>query len=58
MVYSRILQVIIPMINKSRPCEGLNIGIPFVIPIEGRGFINQGSGLVLICSTFLLGNLK
>ena len=33
------------MINNHPPFRGLNIGIPIVIPIKGRGFINQGSGL-------------
>ena len=32
-----------PRINP--PSKGLNIGIPVVISIQGRGFINQGSGL-------------
>ena len=27
------------------PLKGLNIRIPVTIPIKGRGFINQGSGL-------------
>ena len=27
------------------PSKGLNIGIPITISIQGRGFINQGSGL-------------
>ena len=35
------------MINKPPPFEGLNTGIPIIIPIRGRGFINQGSGLTL-----------
>ena len=35
------------MINKSPPFKGLHImRIPVVIPIKGRGFINQGSTLV------------
>ena len=33
------------MINKLSPFKGLNIKIPIIIPIKGRGFINQGSGL-------------
>ena len=33
------------MINKHPPFKGLNIKIPIIIPIEGRGFINQGSAL-------------
>ena len=33
------------MINKPRPFKVLNIRIPIIIPIKGRGFINQGSGL-------------
>ena len=33
------------MINKPPPFKGLNIRIPIVIPIKGRGFINQGSTL-------------
>ena len=34
-----------PMINKPPPFKGLNIRIPILIPIKGRGFLNQGSGL-------------
>ena len=34
------------MIDKSPPFKGLNIGIPIIIPIKGRGLINQGSGLL------------
>ena len=33
------------MINKPPPFKGLNIRIPIIMPIKGRGFINQGSGL-------------
>ena len=33
------------MINKPPPFEGLDIRIPILIPIKGRGFMNQGSGL-------------
>ena len=33
------------MINKPPPFKGLNIGIPITVPIKGRAFINQGSGL-------------
>ena len=33
------------MINKPPPFKGLHIRIPTIIPIKGRGFINQGSGL-------------
>ena len=35
------------MINKLPPFKGLNIRIPLIIHIKGRGCINQGSGLVL-----------
>ena len=28
-----------PMMNKPRPFKGLNIRIPTIIPIKGRGFI-------------------
>ena len=35
------------MINKPPPFKGLNIRIPSIIPIKGRGFINQGSALVV-----------
>ena len=34
------------MINKPSPFKGLNIKIPIIIPIKGRGFINQGSGVL------------
>ena len=42
------------MINKPPPFKGLNIRIPTIIPIKGRGFINQGSGLGYIswCSIY------
>ena len=33
------------MMNKPPPFEGLNLRIPGIIPIKGRGFINQGSGV-------------
>ena len=33
------------MIHKPRPFKGLNIRIPIIIPIKGRGFINRGSTL-------------
>ena len=33
------------MINNPLPFEGLNIGIPSIVPIKGRGFVNLGSGL-------------
>ena len=31
------------MINKPSPFKGLNVGIPVIIPIQGRRFINHGS---------------
>ena len=42
------------MINKPPPFKGLNIRIPITIPIKGRGFINHGSGLVIIVINFLV----
>ena len=33
------------MINKPLPFTGLNIGIPIITPIKGKGFMNQGSTL-------------
>ena len=33
------------MINKHPSFEGLDIRIPIIIPIRGRGFVNQGSTL-------------
>ena len=33
------------MINKPPPFKGLNIRIPIITPIKGRGFINQESGV-------------
>ena len=33
------------MMNKPPPFKGLNVGIPSIILIKGRGFINQGSTL-------------
>ena len=35
-----------PMINKPPRLKGLSIRIPIIIPTKGRGFKNQGSGLV------------
>ena len=34
------------MINKPPPFKGLNIRIPIIIPIKGRGFVNHGLGLL------------
>ena len=36
-----------PMINEPPPFKGPNIRFPIIIPIKGRGFINQGSTLGL-----------
>ena len=33
------------MINEPPPFKGLNIRIPIITPVNGRRFINQGSGL-------------
>ena len=33
------------MIHKPPPFYGLNIRIPILLPIKGRGFIEQGSTL-------------
>ena len=33
------------MINKPPPFKGLNIRIPIIIPVRGRGFINRRLGL-------------
>ena len=33
------------MINKPPPFKGLNIRIPIIIPIMGRGFTSHGSTL-------------
>ena len=35
------------MINKPPPLKCLDVRISIIIPIKGRGFINQGSGLNL-----------
>ena len=34
------------MINEPPPFQGRNIRIPIVIPMKGKGFLNQGSGLL------------
>ena len=34
------------MINNPPPVKGFTIGILIIIPIKGKGFINQGSGLL------------
>ena len=41
------------MINKPPPFKGLNIRIPIVTPIKGRGFINHGSGLSRLLRWYL-----
>ena len=55
------------MINNPPAFKGLSIRIPLIIPVNGRGFINQASGLtqdlleafqeskrlLVICSPFL-----
>ena len=33
------------MMKKPPLSKGLNIKVPIIIPIKGRGFINKGSGL-------------
>ena len=38
------------MINIPPPFKGLNIRMPVIIPIKGRGFINHGSGLCIMVS--------
>ena len=35
----------VDLTNESTPLKGLNLRIPIVIPIKGRGFTSQGSGL-------------
>ena len=35
------------MIHEPPPFKGQNTRTPVIIPIKGRGFINQGSGLNL-----------
>ena len=47
-----------PMINKPPPFKGRNIRIPIRIPIEGRGFIHQGSTLVQLKACILLRVLQ
>ena len=42
---SGLYNVYRPRINKPPPFKGPNIRIPSIIPIKGRGFINQGSRL-------------
>ena len=34
-----------PQINTIHPVKGLNVRIPIIIPINGRGFIDYGSTL-------------
>ena len=43
-----------PMINNPPPFKGLNIMVPIIILIEGRGFIKQGSGLLFTVWSWLL----
>ena len=35
------------MITKPPPSKSLNIGMPIILPINGRAFVNQGPGLVV-----------
>ena len=42
------------MNNKPPPFKGVNIGIPMIMPIEARGFIDPGSGLSLTLSQLFL----
>ena len=35
-----------PLINKPPPFKGLGIRIPIIISIKGRGFVNQGCGII------------
>ena len=44
------------MINNPPPFKGLNIGIPIIMPIKGRGSINKGSGLSV--SVYFVGLSK
>ena len=37
--------------NKPPPFKGLDIRIPIIIPIQGRGFINHGSGFNFVAGT-------
>ena len=37
------------LINKPAPLKGLHIRMPIIIPVNGRGFVNQGSGLFEQC---------
>ena len=38
------------MINEPPPFKGLIIRILIIIPIKGKGFINQGSGLLRLAT--------
>ena len=35
------------MMNEPLPFKGLNMLMPIIIPTKGKGFINQGSGLLV-----------
>ena len=39
------------MMNKPPPLKGLDIRVPTIIPIQGKGFINQGSTLPSLTSS-------
>ena len=43
------------MLNQPPPFKGPNNRIPIIIPIQGRGFINHGSGLALGLGFRVLG---
>ena len=36
------------MISKPTPFKDLHVRIPIIIPIKGRGFIDHGSGLLML----------
>ena len=46
-----------PWLIKLPPFKGLNIRLPILVPIKGRVFINQGSGLLWIVALGVAGIL-
>ena len=46
------------MINEPPPFKGLNIRIPMLIPIMGRGFLNKGSTLGFRVSQVLIQGIS
>ena len=47
-----------PLIHKPAPLKGLHIRMPIIVPVKGRGFIKQGSGLFEQCGVLWIYALR